>query len=297
MSEFTRKKNRFFLHHRDKGIPHLLLAVAAIRVLVLFVGMADQSSILVSKMLFSPMDIMKGEVWRLLTFVFIPDSSPWFVLFEILFYFYMDRTLDAKMGRLKLNLFFFGSVLMIDVVGLICSAVSPSIYSYMYYPALASPALDFCMFFALAAAVPNMQLLVMFILPVKVKFLAWIDLGLIVYYAIGIPFPTWLILLVPIVMLCLFFWKDIPDLLPEGFRFGASRVKHKVEREKAHREQKKPPVIHEVKKNYRHRCTVCGRTDVSDPDLEFRYCSRCSGYHCYCSDHINTHSHIIDSNG
>ena len=41
-----------------------------------------------------------------------------------------------------------------------------------------------------------------------------------------------------------------------------------------------------------HRCTICGRTDVSHPDLEFRYCSRCNGYHCYCQDHISNHTHI-----
>ena len=44
--------------------------------------------------------------------------------------------------------------------------------------------------------------------------------------------------------------------------------------------------------NYTHRCTVCGRTDVSNPELEFRYCSRCKGYYCYCEDHISNHSHI-----
>ena len=43
---------------------------------------------------------------------------------------------------------------------------------------------------------------------------------------------------------------------------------------------------------YTHKCTVCGRTDVSNPELEFRYCSKCNGYYCYCSDHINNHSHI-----
>ena len=43
---------------------------------------------------------------------------------------------------------------------------------------------------------------------------------------------------------------------------------------------------------YTHRCTVCGRTDASNPELEFRYCSKCNGYYCYCSDHINNHSHI-----
>ena len=47
-------------------------------------------------------------------------------------------------------------------------------------------------------------------------------------------------------------------------------------------------------KPYRHKCAVCGRTDVSDPNLEFRYCSRCVGYHCFCEDHINSHVHFTE---
>ena len=43
---------------------------------------------------------------------------------------------------------------------------------------------------------------------------------------------------------------------------------------------------------YRHKCTVCGRTDTDYPNLEFRYCSKCNGYYCYCMDHINNHVHI-----
>jgi hypothetical protein len=43
---------------------------------------------------------------------------------------------------------------------------------------------------------------------------------------------------------------------------------------------------------YRHKCAVCGRTDIEYPDLEFRYCSRCNGYHCFCIDHINNHIHF-----
>ena len=47
-----------------------------------------------------------------------------------------------------------------------------------------------------------------------------------------------------------------------------------------------------VKAPYTHKCTVCGKTDVDSPDLEFRYCSRCNGYHCYCQEHISNHTHI-----
>ena len=40
------------------------------------------------------------------------------------------------------------------------------------------------------------------------------------------------------------------------------------------------------------KCSVCGKTDLTDPQMEFRYCSKCNGYYCYCADHINNHIHI-----
>ena len=47
-----------------------------------------------------------------------------------------------------------------------------------------------------------------------------------------------------------------------------------------------------TKTQYLHKCAVCGKTDLTDPQMEFRYCSRCNGYYCYCADHINNHIHI-----
>ena len=53
-------------------------------------------------------------------------------------------------------------------------------------------------------------------------------------------------------------------------------------------------IYQEVKqrKGYLHKCSVCGVTDTDNPNMEFRYCSRCNGYYCYCEDHISNHSHI-----
>ena len=50
----------------------------------------------------------------------------------------------------------------------------------------------------------------------------------------------------------------------------------------------------QAQKLYNHKCAVCGRTDTDYPELEFRYCSRCAGYHCFCQDHINNHIHFTE---
>ena len=82
------------------------------------------------------------------------------------------------------------------------------------------------------------------------------------------------------------------NLFPRGFQQKLYRL--------FRRKPKQPKVIpfqsgqkpQEPQQSYNHRCTVCGRTDVSNPELEFRYCSKCKGYYCYCQDHINNHVHI-----
>ena len=94
----------------------------------------------------------------------------------------------------------------------------------------------------------------------------------------------------------LFFGKDVLNVIPMSWRINAGRLFRK-------QPQKKAKVIQfnagsyeapkaTVKAPYTHRCTVCGRTDISNPELEFRYCSRCKGYYCYCEEHISNHSHI-----
>ena len=87
-------------------------------------------------------------------------------------------------------------------------------------------------------------------------------------------------------------------MIPVSWRANASRL---------FRKKPKQPNIHfnagsyeastaTPKAPYTHRCTICGRTDVTNPELEFRYCSKCQGYHCFCSDHIFNHVHFTDEN-
>ena len=101
-------------------------------------------------------------------------------------------------------------------------------------------------------------------------------------------FPHNLFPLVALGSYLIFMWSDLPNLLPISWQ-----IKRKT-RKKQQPSGSIPfrPKEAAEKPNYTHKCTICGRTNVTDPQLEFRYCSRCSGYHCYCIDHINNHEHI-----
>ena len=97
-------------------------------------------------------------------------------------------------------------------------------------------------------------------------------------------FPYNLLPVVAVLNFFLFCGGDLLRMLPR--RPSARTVNFRRESERIRRGQRD--------QLYHHKCAVCGRTDVSNPELEFRYCSRCAGYHCFCQDHINNHIHFTE---
>ena len=149
---------------------------------------------------------------------------------------------------------------------------------------------------AFATLYPETQFLLFFIIPLKAKYLAWFYLA---YNALAVIIGTFPYNLFPIVALLnyfLFFGSDIKNVL--GYRRPRHISRPSAKRPGAKQEQKPNANWADQYRNasgqkpYHHKCTVCGRTDTDYPDLEFRYCSRCKGYYCYCMDHINNHVHI-----
>ena len=107
-------------------------------------------------------------------------------------------------------------------------------------------------------------------------------------------FTSPLVALMPVVALLnffVFFWNTITAELAWRRNRTRHQTSHQtIQFKSAVRQQKKK----EAERGYRHKCSVCGRTDTAHPDLEFRYCSRCAGYHCFCTDHIFNHEHFTE---
>ena len=156
--------------------------------------------------------------------------------------------------------------------------------------------LNFSLFLAYATLFPEAEFLIMFIIPIKAWVLALFDLVIVALGLIGSPFPYNLLSLIPLANYFLFFGKDVMNVIPMSWQVNAKRTAKKA----ATRSKTIPfntagsyEATHaRPKGDYNHKCTVCGRTDTSNPELEFRYCSRCNGYYCYCQDHISNHAHI-----
>ena len=291
MRKLNAAVDRFARSHPNFGIPNLMKYIvfgnALVYLLSTFAGAES-----VSFLMFDWAAILSGELWRLITFIFLPGYSSrgdilWLALFLYLYYM-IGTSLEREWGTAKFNLYYFSGVVLSILVGIITALTSG--YNVRIS---GTEYVNLSMFFAFAVLYSETRFLVFFIIPVKVKWLAWLNAAFFAFTVLLNLFQgQWLHAFLPVVALLnffVFFWNNISSEI--AFRRG--RIRHQtahntVQFKAAVRQQKK----REAERGYRHKCEICGRTDTEHPELEFRYCSRCQGYHCFCEEHIFNHEHF-----
>jgi len=282
MKTFNRWLDRFCAMHPRFGISNLMLYVAIGNVAVYLIDLFSYSGFaLTSALMFSREAIFHGQIWRLVSFVLISESGDFlfrgtgifFVAISAYFYYWIGSLLEREWGTAKFNLFYLGGIVLNILFGLITG------YASIHY-------VNLSMFFAFATLYPDMEILLFMILPFKVKWLAWIDAALFAWEVFSsLLAANWIGALLPIVAILnylVFFWQDFTYLFQKTKR----RVSPKTI--SFQRAQKKA----QERKGYLRKCAVCGLTDAQDPNMEFRFCSKCNGYYCYCMKHINNHVHV-----
>ena len=280
MKSLNKELDLFCYKHPRFGIPNLMLYVVIGNVVVwLFSIFAPE---ILSYLLFSPYHILHGQVWRLVTFIIYPVSSGYLAIIAFYFYYWIGSTLERQWGTGKFTIYFFSGVILTILYGFLAYFVFrtnlPVSAEYIY----------FSMFFAFASMFPDMRVLLFFIIPIKMKWLALVDAVFFVYEIVSNCASGYVLYgLLPVVALLnyllfcggwLFDW-----LKPARRQQRQNTVNFQREVQRIQYEQKSKP--------YTRKCEVCGRTDADYPELEFRYCSRCQGYHCFCIEHINDHRH------
>lgn len=281
--------DRFVMKHPRFGVPGLMKYIVIGNVVVYLLDM--YSNYTATRLLgFWPGLILQGQIWRLVTFLIVPESMSliWFAV-ALFFYYFLGTTLEQEWGTAKFTLFYLTGAVLTAVAGFIGGLFLGS-YQYMFSTPIATMgSVNFSLFLAFATLYPDAQIRVYFIIPVKAKWLAVFYVALTFFNVIAslsylpVTLPP---ALASLVNYAIFFWSDLTAYLG---RF-TGRVRRRTSRQTinfnaARRHAKE-------KKGYLHKCAVCGRTDTDYPDLEFRYCSKCNGYYCYCMDHINNHVHI-----
>ena len=237
--------------------------------------------------------ILHGQFWRMLTFLMQPPSSrPLFMVFALYLYYMIGRELEYAWGSFRFNFYFFMGVLLHILAAFVSYFIlGDSLPLGTYY-------LNMSLFFAYAAVYPNQQFYLLMMIPIKVKWLAWIDAAYFGYTILQAFLPDFggdpmlgvfyqalaLEAFISLLNFLIFF-----ALTRNLKKYSPKEVRRKANYAKA---VKQARINLDAPKGARHRCTVCGRTELDDPHLEFRYCSKCNGNHEYCQEHLFTHEHI-----
>lgn len=287
MKNLRRKFELYCYKNRNKGIPNLMLYIVLGTAVVYVMSRMYGNAFLYYLLCFDRGAILQGQVWRLITYPLTYSAGNLLLTAVSLFCYYsLGRAMENIWGTLRFNLYYLSGVVMMDIYCLLFGGQADVVY------------LNLSLFLAYATLFPDAHFLLFFIIPVKAWIFALVDLVFVVVGLVSYPFPYNLFSVVSLANYFLFFGKDVLNVIPMSWRANASRLFRKKPQttrrakviqfdagsyEASHATPKAP---------YTHKCTVCGRTDVSNPELEFRYCSKCKGYYCYCQDHINNHVHI-----
>lgn len=239
-------------------------------------------------LLLDPYAILHGQIWRLVTWIVVPPSKmDIFTIIMLLFYYNIGTTLENTWGTWRYNVYLL-SGMVFTIIGsfvwfaVLCitsggfdNAAALSAYQSGYF---STYYINMSIFLAFAATFPDVKVLLMFVIPVKVKWMG-ILYGLLLAYDFFIGPPYIKVAIASSLMNFVIFFVTTRNRI----HMTPKQMKRRVEFKQ------------DVRRNSRitkHKCAVCGQTEDDDPTLEFRFCSKCNGNYEYCQQHLFTHTHV-----
>lgn len=234
--------------------------------------------------------ILHGQVWRLVTWLVVPPSSfDIFTLLMLYFYYKIGTLLENIWGTAKYSRYILGGILLTIAASFLMlvylrfgMGLEGEVLSY--YTAMGSISfstyyINLSIFMGYAATFPDMMVLYFFVIPLKVKVLGIIDLLILLYYFFTGGIFSKFAIGAALLNMGIFLLTTKVSVNPKQI------IRRQVYQKEVKQATKMAP------KN-RHKCTICGQTEESNPELEFRFCSKCNGNYEYCSNHLFTHEHI-----
>ena len=276
MKNWLDKMERRFGRYAIRNLTMYLLAGYAIGYLLSFTMPQ-----LLTYFTLEPALILKGQVWRLLSWVIIPpNDNIIFVIFMMLLYYSLGNTLESYWGAFRYNVYIFSGILFTVIGAFIVNGLIGgvtgfgSLYSTYY--------INMSIFLACASIMPDYQLLLYGIIPIKMKWLAILDVVLLAVDAVQGGLIIRIVIIASLLNFIIFFFCN--------WNLRGHSPKQAARRKKFQKQISRPQ--NQYAGGAKHRCAVCGRTELDDPTLEFRYCSKCNGNYEYCQDHLFTHEHV-----
>ncbi|MCR4655643.1 MAG: hypothetical protein K5770_05370 [Lachnospiraceae bacterium] len=240
----------------------------------------------------NPYKILHGQIWRIVTWIIVPPSAlNIFTIIMLFFYYSLGTSLERTWGTFRYNIYIFSGILF-TVIG---AFLLYTVYVLMDYPgevvgmfisnAFSTYYINLSIFLAFAAIFPNMQVLLYFIIPVKIKWLAYLDVAVLLISFFTGNMGIKVSILASLLNFILFFFGTV-----DMKRFSPKEVHRRTEFKK--QTENTGRVYKTVDgKITKHKCAICGRTELDGDNLEFRFCSKCNGNYEYCQDHLFTHNH------
>lgn len=249
-------------------------------------------------LMLDPFLVLKGQVWRLVTWILIPPDSSniFFVLITLYLYYSLGGLLERIWGTYKYNVYLF-SGLLFTILGafVLCGysvlmGAQPTMYtglyllnngSTVYFGQFSTYYINMSIFLACAASIPDVQVLLMFLFPIKVKWLGIVYGIILLVNCIQGGIATWIVVIFSLLNFLVFFLRSKGKM-----HLSVGQIKRQQE---FHQKMRSAG---QTKGITRHKCAVCGRTELDGDDLEFRFCSKCNGNYEYCQYHLFTHEHV-----
>ncbi len=209
--------------------------------------------------------ILSGEVWRLVTFLFSTSGfggggafALLFLIFMVMIAFMISDGLEQAWGVFRTTFFYYTGFIGLLVANFLYPQPMPGSGFFIYTSA----------FFAFATLYPRMELMIMFILPVQIRWLAIVLGG---FLLVGIVPQPWYIGFLLLGFANYILWAAVPAWRGRSLAADPFKRKKKFEKNKLSAD------------DAFHECAVCGRTEISDPDLHFRMAE--DGQE-FCEEHL-----------
>ena len=280
MKKLSNAIDRFCALHPRLGVPGLMRYIVIANAAVYILSLFDRSGMLYQVLLMDPQAVLHGQIWRLVSYVLIPSSDGFWLIISLMFYYWLGESLERLWGSTKFTVYYLSGTLLSALAVLLVYFIDK-----IPVPLGGAGYVNTALFMAYALTYPDAMVRIYFILPVKMKWLAILEAALYVFSVISAAVAgLWGMALLPIIAMLNLFVFFSPDFSRRADQFQARHRSEAVQFRKAVKEQKR-------QRGYNHKCEICGRTDTDFPDLQFRYCSKCTGYHCFCEEHIFNHIH------
>ncbi len=271
---FLNKMERKFGRYAVYNLPTIIIALYVVG----YVLEAFQPAIL-NYLTLEPYYILRGQVWRILTWILIPpDSLNLFTIVMLYFYYSIGRTLERTWGAFRFNIYIFGGILFTILGSFLLYVILGG--GKLFGPLFSTYYINMSIFLAFALTYPDIEVLLMFVIPIKMKWMGFLYGFFIIYEFLNVGWIGKVAILASLMNFVIYF------LMTRNFK--------RVSPKEIHRKQEFRRTVRSSapKNGPRHKCAVCGRTELDGDHLEFRFCSKCDGTYEYCQDHLFSHEHI-----